>query len=77
MQLTWLDSNSWLIEIGGKRLLLDPWLVGSLTFGNLTWLFEGKKTANHAIPEHIDLILLSQGLEDHAHPPTLQVLDRQ
>lgn len=77
MQLTWLDSNSWLIEMGGKRILLDPWLVGSLTFGNLTWLFEGKKTANHPLPENISLILLSQGLEDHAHPPTLQVLDRQ
>jgi L-ascorbate metabolism protein UlaG (beta-lactamase superfamily) len=77
MQLTWLDSNSWLLEMAGKRLLIDPWLVGSLTFGNLTWLFEGKKTANHPIPENIDLILLSQGLEDHAHPPTLQLLDRQ
>jgi L-ascorbate metabolism protein UlaG (beta-lactamase superfamily) len=77
MQLTWLDSNSWLLEMAGKRLLVDPWLVGSLTFGNLTWLFEGKKTANHPLPENIDLILLSQGLEDHAHPPTLQLFDRQ
>jgi len=39
MYLTWLDSNSWLIELAGKRILLDPWLVGDLTFGNLTWLF--------------------------------------
>jgi L-ascorbate metabolism protein UlaG (beta-lactamase superfamily) len=75
MYLTWLDSNSWLIELANKRILLDPWLVGSLIFGNLPWLFEGKKTTSRSIPENIDLILLSQGLEDHAHPPTLKQLD--
>ena len=76
MNLTYLDSNSWLIEIDGTRILLDPWLVGELTFGNLPWLFRGKKNNPQPIPENIDLILLSQGLEDHAHPPTLKVLDR-
>ena len=77
MHLTWLDSNSWLIEIGGKRILLDPWLVGSLVFGNIDWLFKGSKGTERPIPENIDLILLSQGLEDHAHPPTLKQLDRK
>jgi L-ascorbate metabolism protein UlaG (beta-lactamase superfamily) len=76
MQLTWLDSNSWLIEMGGKKILLDPWLVGDLSFGNLPWLFLGSKTVQRPIPGNIDLILLSQGLPDHAHLPTLEVLDR-
>ena len=76
MQLTYLDSNSWLIEIDEQRILLDPWLVGELTFGNMAWLFKGKKNNPQPIPENIDLILLSQGLEDHAHPPTLKQLDR-
>lgn len=76
MNLTYFDSNSWLIEIDGKRILLDPWLVGKLTFGNLSWLFEGQKNNPQPIPENIDLILLSQGLEDHAHPPTLKKLDK-
>jgi L-ascorbate metabolism protein UlaG (beta-lactamase superfamily) len=76
MYLTWLDSNSWLIEIGGKRILLDPWLVGPLVFGNLNWLFQGTRPQERPIPDRIDLILLSQGLEDHTHPPTLQQLDR-
>ena len=44
MHLTYLDSNSWLIEIGSQKILLDPWLVGSLVFGNLPWLFKGEKT---------------------------------
>ncbi|AFY93959.1 MBL fold metallo-hydrolase [Chamaesiphon minutus] len=76
MQLTWLDSNSWLIELGGKNILLDPWLVGNLSFGDLPWLFLGSKTIDRPIPANIDLILLSQGLPDHAHIPTLEVLDR-
>lgn len=76
MQLTYFDSNSWLIELDGTRILLDPWLVGDLTFGGADWLFKGKKNQQHPIPDNIDLILLSQGLEDHAHPPTLKVLDK-
>lgn len=76
MHLTWLDSNSWLIEIGNKRLLMDPWLVGPLVFGNLPWLFKGERHIPRAIPENIDLIVLSQGLEDHAHPETLKQLDK-
>lgn len=76
MHLTWLDSNSWLIEMGGKSILLDPWLVGPLVFGNMTWLFQAERRTPRAIPDNIDLILLSQGLEDHAHPATLQKLDR-
>ena len=75
MKLTWLDSNSWLIEIDNKQILLDPWLVGSLVFGNLPWLFKGDRTKTKPIPEQIDLILLSQGLEDHAHKPTLEYLN--
>ncbi len=77
MYLTWLDSNSWLIEMGGRRILLDPWLVDSLIFGNLPWLFKGDHPTPPTIPTDIDAILLSQGLPDHAHVPTLARLDRQ
>ena len=76
MEVTWLDSNSWLITLGGQRILVDPWLVGDLVFGQQTWLFKGEHPQPRAIPEGIDLILLSQGIEDHAHRPTLEVLDR-
>ncbi len=76
MYLTWLDNNSWLIELEDQRILLDPWLVGDLTFGNQNWLFKASRSHSRPIPDAIDLILLSQGLEDHAHPPTLNVLDR-
>jgi L-ascorbate metabolism protein UlaG (beta-lactamase superfamily) len=36
----------------------------------------GSKTVQRPMPSNIDLILLSQGLPDHAHLPTLEVLDR-
>ncbi|CEJ42822.1 MBL fold metallo-hydrolase [Umezakia ovalisporum] len=77
MYLTWFGANSWLIEIGNQRILLDPWLIGSLVFGNAEWFFKGFRSQEPAIPENIDLILLSQGLPDHAHKPTLQQLDHQ
>lgn len=73
---TWLDSNSWLWEIDGIRILVDPWLVETLVFGDSPWLFEGKRPQPMPIPESIDLILLSQGLPDHAHPPTLKQLNK-
>ncbi|MGG6240118.1 MBL fold metallo-hydrolase [Nodosilinea sp. AN01ver1] len=76
MDVTWLDSNSWLLTLGGQRILVDPWLVGELVFGQQSWLFKGEHPQSRPLPEAIDLILLSQGIEDHAHPPTLAALDR-
>ncbi len=77
MQITYFGANSWLLELGQKRILIDPWLVGSLIFGNLAWLFKGdRRQPIDSLPDHIDLILLSQGLEDHAHKPTLEQLDK-
>ncbi|YAF98766.1 MAG: MBL fold metallo-hydrolase [Nodularia sp. CChRGM 3473] len=77
MYLTWFSANSWLLEIGNQRILLDPWLVGSLVFGDAEWFFKGFRSQERSIPEKIDLILLSQGLPDHAHKPTLEQLDHQ
>lgn len=77
MYATWFDANSWLLELAGVRILVDPWLVDTLVFANAPWFFEGARPYSHPIPEAIDLILLSQGLADHAHPATLEVLDRQ
>ncbi len=76
MQFTYIGSNSWFLEIGDRRILLDPWLVGPLVFGNAAWLFKGTHRQPPAQPENINLILLSQGLEDHAHRQTLASLDK-
>jgi L-ascorbate metabolism protein UlaG (beta-lactamase superfamily) len=76
LYLTWFDGNSWMIEMAGRRILLDPWLVGELVFGGAPWFFRGTHRSPWQIPPEIDLILLSQGLPDHAHPETLQQLDK-
>lgn len=77
MHLTYFGANSWLLQLGQQTILIDPWLVDSLVFGNLPWFFKGDKPeALDLLPAQIDLILLSQGLEDHAHKPTLKKLDK-
>jgi L-ascorbate metabolism protein UlaG (beta-lactamase superfamily) len=76
MKLTWFDANSWLIEAGGQRVLIDPWLVGDLVFAGAPWLVRGRRSQNIPIPQNIDVILLSQGLADHAHPETLKQLNK-
>jgi L-ascorbate metabolism protein UlaG (beta-lactamase superfamily) len=77
MHLTYYGANSWLLQFDGLRVLIDPWLVGSLVFANMPWLFKGDRPHTlEQLPQDIDLILLSQGLEDHAHRPTLKQLQR-
>ena len=44
------------MEISDKRILLDPWLVGSLVFGNLEWLFKGVKSKTYDVGQQIDSI---------------------
>jgi L-ascorbate metabolism protein UlaG (beta-lactamase superfamily) len=79
MRLTRIDLNSWIFQIAERTILVDPWLVDPLEFYGLPWLY----TAYHNTPlaftpdtlPGIDLILLSQGVDDHCHKPTLQRLD--
>lgn len=81
MQITRIDLNSWLLRLADQTILVDPWLVDPLVFYGQPWLF----TAEHNTPvaftpetlPPIDLILISQGLDDHCHRPTLERLDRQ
>lgn len=80
MKLTRIDLNSWILLIAGQTVLIDPWLVDPMVFYGQPWLF----TAYHTKPPvftpttlpAVDLILLSQGLDDHCHKPTLQQLNR-
>ncbi|XHX79678.1 MAG: MBL fold metallo-hydrolase [Stenomitos frigidus ULC029] len=80
MRLTRIDLNSWLFHLAGRTILVDPWLVDPLVFYGQPWLF----TAFHNTPlaftpetlPPIDLILISQGVDDHCHKPTLERLDR-
>jgi L-ascorbate metabolism protein UlaG (beta-lactamase superfamily) len=76
MHLTYYGANSWLLDLADQRILIDPWLVETLTFNGQSWLFEGRHAVAPQQPEGVTLILLSQGLDDHAHIPTLKILDK-
>ena len=81
LHATYTGANGWLLEFEAAgqaplRVLLDPWLVGELRFLPGDWFFTGRQRQPQPIPEAIDLLLLSQGLPDHAHPPTLEQLPR-
>ncbi len=73
---TYFGSSGWLIEFDKLNVLVDPWLEGSLKFAPGAWFFEGNLTKFFQIPEQIDLLLLTQGLPDHCHPPTLENLNK-
>lgn len=74
---TYLGANGWLLEIAGLRVLLDPWLSGALVFPPGAWLLKGEMPKLMPIPDQLDLLLLTQGLPDHAHPETLQALSKR
>ena len=76
MHATFLGANGWLLEFGRLRVLLDPWLTGSLEFAPGPWFFRGELRQPQPLPEHLDLLLLTQGLADHTHPPSLALLPK-
>ncbi|OCQ95038.1 MBL fold metallo-hydrolase [Oscillatoriales cyanobacterium USR001] len=80
MKLTRIDLNSWILQIADQTILIDPWLVDPLVFYGQPWLFSLCHTNPPAFTPAtlppIDLILITQGLDDHCHKPTLEQLDR-
>lgn len=73
---TYYGANGWLLEFGGLRVLVDPWLQGDLVFPPGPWLFTGSLPEPWPVPADLHLLLLTQGLPDHCHPPSLELLPR-
>ena len=40
---TYYGANGWLLEFNNLRVLVDPWLRGSLSFPPGSWLLKGQK----------------------------------
>tara|TARA_B100000965_G_scaffold399441_1_gene419409 strand:+ start:1851 stop:2606 length:756 start_codon:yes stop_codon:yes gene_type:complete len=76
IKATYYGANGWLIELDKIRILIDPWLSGDLTFPPGDWLIKGKLNKEIDAPKNIDLLLLTQGQPDHAHPATLDKIDK-
>jgi L-ascorbate metabolism protein UlaG (beta-lactamase superfamily) len=79
--LTYLEINGWILTINGVTVLVDPILDGSLDFG-IPFLYKANKrvmSSQGLIPRlpPIDGILITQGLDDHAHSRTLQLMSKQ
>ena len=72
------EINGWLLTMGGTTILIDPVLEGVLDFG-MPALYSASKCSLRAtgllqeLP-HIDALLITQGLDDHAHERTLRRL---
>ncbi|KAJ0669477.1 putative ribonuclease Z/Hydroxyacylglutathione hydrolase [Helianthus annuus] len=79
-KLTYLEGNSWLWEVGGVKILVDPILVGNLDFGIPLLYDAGKKYLKNFqlsdLPE-IDCVLITQSLDDHCHLKTLTPLSQK
>tara|TARA_B100000575_G_C23133928_1_gene658294 strand:- start:1369 stop:2082 length:714 start_codon:yes stop_codon:yes gene_type:complete len=69
---TYIGANGWIIEFDNSRLVIDPWLVGDLIFPPGKWFFKGTLKSEIPTPTNVDLILLTQGLPDHCHIPSLK-----
>ncbi|MFM7087117.1 MAG: MBL fold metallo-hydrolase [Cyanobium sp.] len=83
LQATYAGANGWLLEFQDPastdpslRVLVDPWLQGPLVFPPGPWLLKGELPQPLPVPEPIDLLLLTQGLDDHCHPASLALLPR-
>ncbi len=72
-EATYLGSNGWLIKFKKTNLIIDPWLKGDLIFPPGEWFFKGSLEEEILIDKEIDIILLTQGLPDHCHIPTLEM----
>jgi len=72
-EATYLGSNGWFIKFKNTNLIIDPWLKGDLIFPLGEWFFKGSLEKEILITKEIDVILLTQGLPDHCHVPTLKM----
>ncbi|CAI0552549.1 unnamed protein product [Linum tenue] len=78
-KLTYLEGNSWLWEVEGVKILVDPILVGNLDFG-IPWLYDAAKKFISGfqlsdLPQ-VDCLLITQSLDDHCHLKTLNPLSK-
>ena len=80
MRLTRLDDyQSWLIELMGRRIAIDPWLTPAHALPPGHWLFGRRREQVPTPKEHIadvDALLLTGPFSDHCDPETLSVLPR-
>jgi L-ascorbate metabolism protein UlaG (beta-lactamase superfamily) len=76
LHTTYLGANGWWLEFGDLGVLVDPWFAGDLIFPPGPWLLRARLGSPCPVPQRPDLLLLTQGLPDHCHAPSLALLER-
>src|SRR5215472_3112041 len=74
MQVTYLGHAAILVEAGGARVLMDPWLTDP-TYHGTWWHFPPLELGVRDLPR-IDYLYISHEHPDHFDPPTLAQLDK-
>ena len=64
--MVWLGHNTFLIQLGGKRIMIDP-VYGDIPFVKRRSVFP----ANPAVFQHIDYLLISHDHFDHLDKPSV------
>ena len=76
--ITYLEINCLLLSLGGLNVLIDPLLEGPLDFGLPDSLYTASKRTLpptglvEPLLSEVDAVIITQGLDDHAHDRTLQ-----
>lgn len=78
VEFTPLANNTFVLEGGGARLLVDPFLEEELIFFTPAFFRLTKPEGVSGLDKagHFDAVILTQHLPDHAHEPTLRLIDR-
>lgn len=74
MNVTYIGHACIMMEAGGTRILMDPWLVDP-TYHGTWWHFPPLVHKPKDIPK-VDYLYISHEHPDHFDPPTLQQLDK-
>ncbi|MDP1915143.1 MAG: MBL fold metallo-hydrolase [Myxococcales bacterium] len=73
------DYQSWLVEVQGRRIAIDPWLTDEFSLPPGHWLFGRRRSAPSSGPAAlagVDALVLTAHFSDHLHPATLEALPR-
>lgn len=82
LRYTSLEGNGFKLGLNAAVVLVDPVLVGPLTFGPpaFAWVYSSSRLSGEQDPGVVasdaSFVLLTQGLPDHAHAPTLRLLPK-
>lgn len=72
----WLGHSSWYVQLGGKRILIDPVFSDhAAPFPGLVAAFEGTNIYSASDMPPIDLLLISHDHYDHLDYPTVRALE--